>query len=49
MVAKFNGKTPSAGKANKPSGAPVKHSVKKIESAASKAKATGGTASTTNN
>ena len=43
MVAKFDGKT-TAGKTSKPEGQPVKHTVKTIESAASKAKARGGSA-----
>lgn len=43
MVAKFNGKTPT-GKSSKPEGQPVKHAEKKIETAASRAKARGGSA-----
>ena len=44
MVAKFNGKTPSAGKATKPNGKPSAQPVKKVESTYTKAKAKGGSA-----
>jgi hypothetical protein len=45
MVASFNGKPPVKNTgANKPSGQPVSPPVKKIESAASRAKARGGSA-----
>lgn len=44
MVAKFNGKTPSAGKVNKPSGQPVGQPVKKVESRYSQQKKAGGSA-----
>jgi len=43
MVAKFNGKTPTK-KEPAPTGKPVAHQVKKVESAASKAKESGGSA-----
>lgn len=47
MTAKYNGKPQAApkGKGTVPSGKPVVHQVTKIESAASQAKANGGTAS----